>query len=67
MNINKIFFIVIIFAITSCGFQPVHYSMNTRNFVINEIIEEGDHDLLLSLKNSYYSQLWNIQTGKQKL
>ena len=45
MNINKIFFIVIIFAITSCGFQPVHYSMNTRNFVINEIIEEGDKNI----------------------
>ena len=32
-----------------------------------EIIEEGNHDHLLGLKNSYYSQLWNIQTGKQKL
>ena len=38
-------------------------------FVLKDgrIIEEGDHDHLLSLKNSYYSQLWNIQTGKQKL
>ena len=32
-----------------------------------EIIEEGNHDYLVSLKKSYYSQLWNIQTGKQKL
>ena len=38
-------------------------------FVLKDgrIIEEGDHDHLLSLNNSYYSQLWNIQTGKQKL
>ena len=38
-------------------------------FVLKDgrIVEEGDHDHLLSLKNSYYSQLWNIQTGKQKL
>ena len=32
-----------------------------------EIIGEGNHDYLVSLKKSYYSQLWNIQTGKQKL
>ena len=32
-----------------------------------EIIEEGNHDYLVGLKKSYYSQLWNIQTGKQKL
>ena len=32
-----------------------------------EIIEEGNHDYLVGIKKSYYSQLWNIQTGKQKL
>ena len=38
-------------------------------FVLKDgkIIEEGNHDYLVSLKKSYYSQLWNIQTGKQKL
>tara|TARA_B110000438_G_scaffold228805_1_gene223444 strand:+ start:320 stop:2125 length:1806 start_codon:yes stop_codon:yes gene_type:complete len=32
-----------------------------------EIIEEGNHDYLVGIKKSYYSQLWNIQTGKQRL
>ena len=45
MSIKKIFFIVIIFAITSCGFQPVHLSKNTKNFTINEITEDGDKNI----------------------
>jgi outer membrane lipopolysaccharide assembly protein LptE/RlpB len=45
MSIKKIFFIVIIFAITSCGFQPVHLSKNTKNFTINEITENGDKNI----------------------
>ena len=28
------------------------------------IIEEGNHDLLVSQEESYYSKLWKIQTGK---
>jgi len=42
MNIKKIFFVVIIFAITNCGYQPIHLSKSTPNFKINEITEEGD-------------------------
>jgi outer membrane lipopolysaccharide assembly protein LptE/RlpB len=45
MSIKKIFFIVIIFAITSCGFQPVHLSKNTKSFTINEITENGDKNI----------------------
>ena len=29
-----------------------------------KIIEEGNHEFLITQKNSYYSSLWNIQTGK---
>jgi len=42
MNIQKIFFIVIMFAITNCGYQPIYLSTNTPNFKINEITEKGD-------------------------
>lgn len=30
-----------------------------------KIAEQGNHELLLGNKNSYYSYLWNIQTGKR--
>ena len=30
-----------------------------------KIAEQGNHESLLSDKNSYYSLLWNIQTGKK--
>ena len=30
-----------------------------------KIAEQGNHKLLLGNKNSYYSYLWNIQTGKR--
>ena len=30
-----------------------------------KIAEKGNHESLLSDKNSYYSLLWNIQTGKR--
>ena len=33
---------MIMFAITNCGFQPIHLSKNTSNFSINEIEEKGD-------------------------
>ena len=42
MNIKKIFFLAIIFAITNCGYQPIHLSKNAPNFTINEITEKGD-------------------------
>ena len=42
MNIKKIFFIAIMFAITNCGYQPIHLTKSAPNFTINEIIEEGD-------------------------
>ena len=42
MNIKKIFFVVIIFAITNCGYQPIHLSKSAPNFTINEITQEGD-------------------------
>jgi len=42
MNIKKIFLIVTIFAITNCGYHPIHLSKNAPNFTINEITEEGD-------------------------
>ena len=42
MNIKKIFFLAIIFAITNCGYQPIHLSKNAPNFTINEITEGGD-------------------------
>ena len=42
MNIKKIFFLTIIFAITNCGYQPIHLSKSSSNFTINEITEKGD-------------------------
>ena len=42
MNIKKIFFLAIIFAITNCGYQPIHLSKSSSNFTINEITEKGD-------------------------
>jgi len=42
MNIQKIFFVAIIFAITNCGYQPIHLSKSIPNFKINEITEEGN-------------------------
>tara|TARA_B100000767_G_scaffold226322_1_gene215931 strand:- start:765 stop:1229 length:465 start_codon:yes stop_codon:yes gene_type:complete len=42
MNIRNIFLFIIIFAITNCGFQPIHLSKNTSDFSINEIEEKGD-------------------------
>ena len=33
---------MIMFAITNCGFQPIHLSKNTSNFSINEIEGKGD-------------------------
>mgnify|MGYP006075910481 FL=1 len=62
MNLKKIFFIAIIFAITSCGFQPIHLSKDTPNFAINEITEEGDKNinkkilLKINLKNQNKSK-----------
>ena len=42
MYIKKIFFIVMIFAISNCGYQPIHLSKRAPNFTINEITQEGD-------------------------
>ena len=33
------------FAITNCGFQPLHLSKNTQNFSINEIEGKGDKSI----------------------
>ena len=30
-----------------------------------QIVEKGDHKSLIQNENSYYSKLWNIQTGAQ--
>ena len=41
---------------------------NCSNILVlndGKIVEEGDHDSLVGQRNSYYSKLWNIQTGKQ--
>ena len=45
MNIKKIFFFITIFAITNCGFQPIHLSKNTPNFSIYEIEGKGDESI----------------------
>jgi len=39
---------------------------NCQNILVldqGRIIEEGTHDALIADQNSYYSKLWNIQTG----
>ena len=36
---------MIMFAITNCGFQPIHLSKNTPNFSINEIKGKGDKSI----------------------
>ena len=39
---------------------------NCQNILVlnqGKIIEEGTHDALIADQNSYYSKLWNIQTG----
>ncbi len=41
---------------------------NCNNILVlkeGTIIEQGNHDSLLKVKDSYYSKLWRIQTGKQ--
>ena len=68
MNIKKIFFIVIIFAITNCGFQPIHLSKSTQNFAINEIMEEGDKNInrKILLKTNLRNRLKNKKKSKVK-
>ena len=45
MNIKKVFFLMIMFAITNCGFQPINLTKNTPNFSINEIEGKGDKSI----------------------
>ena len=40
-------------------------SINNSKLKEGTIIEQGNHDSLLKVKDSYYSKLWRIQTGKQ--
>ena len=45
MSIKKQFLYIMLLAITSCGFQPIHLEKNFQNFAISKTTEEGDKNI----------------------
>ena len=45
MIIKKQFLFIMLLAITSCGFQPIHLEKNFQNFAISKTTEEGDKNI----------------------
>lgn len=45
MKIKKIFYLVLIIAISGCGYQSLYKINNKINFSINEIFQSGEKDI----------------------
>ena len=45
MKIKKIFYLVLIIAISGCGYQSLYKINNKFNFSINEIFQSGEKDI----------------------
>ena len=41
----KKFLVVIIFLISSCGYQPIYINNNLKNFEFSKIVTEGEKDV----------------------
>ena len=48
----KKFLIIIIFLISSCGYQPIYINKNLKNFEFSKIITEGENDINKKIINS---------------
>ena len=48
----KKFLVVIIFLISSCGYQPIYINKNLKNFEFSKIITEGENDINKKIINS---------------
>jgi len=44
--------IIIIFLISSCGYQPIYINKNFKNFEFSKIITEGENDINKKIINS---------------
>ena len=48
----KKFLFIIIFLISSCGYQPIYINKNLKNFEFSKIITEGENDINKKIINS---------------
>ena len=48
----KKFLVVIIFLISSCGYQPIYINNNLKNFEFSKIVTEGEKDVNKKIINS---------------
>jgi len=48
----KKFLVIIIFLISSCGYQPIYINKNLKNFEFSKIITEGENDINKKIINS---------------
>ena len=59
MNIRKFFYLVLIMAISGCGYHPLYISNNEMSFSINQIVQDGNEDINRKIIN-------RINTTKEK-
>ena len=59
MNIKKNFYLILLIAISGCGYHPLYTTNNEMNFSINEIIQNGDENINRKIIN-------RINTTKEK-
>ena len=48
----KRFLFILIFLISSCGYQPIYLNNNLKNFEFNKIIAEGEKEINRNIINS---------------
>ena len=45
MNIRKFFYLILIMAVSGCGYHPLYTTNNEMNFSINQIVQNGNENI----------------------
>lgn len=60
-------FIIILFLLNSCGYQPIYVGKNTKNFSFNEIVFEGNNKINEKIANVLNFEEKNSENNYEKI
>lgn len=60
-------FIIILFLLNSCGYQPIYLEKNTKNFAFNEIVLEGNNKINKEIINVLNFEENNSKNNYEKI
>ena len=59
MNIRNFFYLILIMAVSGCGYHPLYTANNEMSFSINQIVQNGNENINRKIIN-------RINTAKEK-